>query len=105
MIQEYLRSIVRYSISIYSQVKEISVKGKHDEWSLQDEANYELLDQEIIEAMLHAERMCAFRKQDTTPWTSSISKTTHTIRYWDARLAIKGVRGIHGVILNYYLAH
>jgi hypothetical protein len=55
--------------------------------------------------MLHAECMCAFRKQHVTPLTESISKATHTIRYWDARLARKGVRDIHDVVLNYYLAH
>jgi hypothetical protein len=33
--------------NIYRRVKEISVKGKHDEWSLQDEATYELLEREI----------------------------------------------------------
>jgi hypothetical protein len=48
--------------NIYRRVKEISVQGNNDEWSLQDEAAYELLDKEITEAMLHAERMCAFRK-------------------------------------------
>jgi hypothetical protein len=33
--------------NIYRRVKEISVKGNHDEWSLQDEAAYKLLDREI----------------------------------------------------------
>jgi hypothetical protein len=83
--------------------KEIAVKVKHDEWILQDEAAYELLDREITEAMLHAERMHAFWKQYATPWTESSSKATHTIRYWDVRLAIKGVPDIHDFILNYYL--
>jgi hypothetical protein len=55
--------------------------------------------------MLHAERMCAFRKQHGTPWSASISKATHSIRYWDARLARKGVRNNQDVILSYYLAH
>jgi hypothetical protein len=36
--------------NIYRRVKEISVKVKHDEWSLQDEADYELLGREITEA-------------------------------------------------------
>jgi hypothetical protein len=55
--------------------------------------------------MLHSERMCAFRKQHATPWTASISKATHTIRYWYARLARKVVRENQDVILNCYLAH
>jgi hypothetical protein len=55
--------------------------------------------------MLHVERMCAFRKQHAKPRTSSISKATHTIRYGDAKLAIKGVRDIRDAILNYYLEH
>jgi hypothetical protein len=86
-------------------IKTISVKGKHDEWSLHDESAYELFDREITEAMLHAERMCAFWKQHARPWTEKIRKATHTIRYWDARLMRKGVRYIDHVILNYYLAH
>jgi hypothetical protein len=91
--------------NIYRWVKEISVQGNGDEWSLQDEAACELLDKEITEAMLHAERMCAFRKQHTTPWTAYISKATFTIRYWDARLARKGVRDNQDAILNYCLAN
>jgi hypothetical protein len=83
----------------------MSVKSNDDEWSLQDEAAYEMLDKEITEAMLHAERMCAFQKQHVTHWTASMSKATHTIRYWDVRLAIKGVRDNQDVILNYYLEH
>jgi G:T-mismatch repair DNA endonuclease (very short patch repair protein) len=61
---------------------------------------YELLDRETTEEMLHTERICAFWKQHATPWTASISKATHNIRYWDARLARKCVRDIHDVILN-----
>jgi hypothetical protein len=34
-----------------------------------------------------------------------MSKATHTIRYWDVRLARKSVRDNQDVILNYYLAH
>jgi hypothetical protein len=107
-ISEEYRKIIHKKFkchNIYRQVKEISVQGKDDEWSLQDEAAYELLDKEITEAMLHAERMCAFRKQHATPWTASISKATHTIRYGDARLARKGVRDNQDAILNYYLAN
>jgi hypothetical protein len=89
--------------NIHRRVKEISVQGKDDEWSMQDEAAYELLNKDITEAMLRAERMCAFRKQHATPWTASISKATHTIRYWDARLARKGVHDNQYAILNYYL--
>jgi hypothetical protein len=63
------------------------------------------LDNDITEAVLHVERMCAFRKQQTKPRTASISKATHTIRYWDARLARKVVHENQDVILNYYLAH
>jgi hypothetical protein len=91
--------------NIYRRVKEISVKVNGDEWSFQNEADYEMLDKEITEAMLHAERMCAFQKQHATPWTASMSKATHTIRYWGVRLAIKGVRDTQDAILNYYLAH
>jgi hypothetical protein len=60
---------------------------------------------EITKAMLHAARICAFWKQHATPWTASINKATHTIRYWDIRLAIKGIRNNRDAILNYYLAH
>jgi hypothetical protein len=55
------------SHNIYRRVKEISVQGNHDEWSLQDESAYELLDREITKAMLDTERMCALRKQHATP--------------------------------------
>jgi hypothetical protein len=63
------------------------------------------LDKEITEVMLHAERMCAFWKQYAIPWTASISKATHSTRYWDTRLARKGVCNNQDKILNYYLAH
>jgi hypothetical protein len=107
-ISEEYRKILQKKFechNIYRWVREISVRGKNNEWSLQDEAAYELLDKEINEAMLHTERMCASRKQQATSWKASISKATHTIRYWDARLARKGVRDNQDVIINYYLAH
>jgi hypothetical protein len=91
--------------NIYRWVIEITAKGNGDECSLQDEDAYEMLDKDITEAMLHAERMCAFRKQHATLWTASMSKATNTIRYWDVRLERKGVHDTQDVILNYYLAH
>jgi hypothetical protein len=59
MIHESRKSTAKYFISNsnvtpYTNVKEIPVQGNNDEWSLQDEAAYELLDKDITEAMLHA---------------------------------------------------
>jgi hypothetical protein len=70
MILEEYRKILHTQFkchNIYHRVKEIPVKGKHKDWSLHDEAAYELLDREITEAMLHAERMYAFWKQHSAP--------------------------------------
>jgi hypothetical protein len=86
MIQEFWKSIVKYSISNSNvtayiggekkfQFGEITMNGV---CRMRRQA-YELLDKDITDAMLHAERMCVFRKQHATPWAASISKATHTI--------------------------
>jgi hypothetical protein len=52
-----------------------------------DETIYEKLDADISEAMKHAERMCNLHKARATPCSKSLGQATHTIRYWDARIA------------------
>jgi hypothetical protein len=42
--------------------------------------------------MKHAERMCNLHKAHATPWAKSLGQATHTIRYWDARIARRGTR-------------
>jgi hypothetical protein len=76
--------------NVYRRVKNISVKGKDETWSLMDETIYEKLDENILEAMNHAERMCNLHKAHTTPWENSLGRATHAIRYWDARIARRG---------------
>jgi hypothetical protein len=41
--------------NIYRQVKKISARGKESLWNLEDESLYETLDDDISEAMKHAE--------------------------------------------------
>jgi hypothetical protein len=57
-----------------------------------DETIYEKLDEDISEAMKHAERTCNLHKAHATPWEKSSGQETHTIRYWDARIAHRGNR-------------
>jgi hypothetical protein len=44
---------------IYQCVKKISERGKTDDWSLEDEHAYEILDHEITTAMLRAAEKCS----------------------------------------------
>jgi hypothetical protein len=78
--------------NVYRRVKEISVRGKDETWNLMDETIYEKLDTDISEAMKHAERMCNLHKARATPWAKSLSQATHTIRYWDMRIARRGTQ-------------
>jgi hypothetical protein len=57
-----------------------------------DETIYEKLDADISEAMKHVERMCNLYKAHATPWEKSLGQATHTIRYWDTRIARCGTR-------------
>jgi hypothetical protein len=54
--------------NVYRRVKEISVRGKDETWNLMDEAIYEKLDADILEAMKHADRMCNLHKALATTW-------------------------------------
>jgi hypothetical protein len=78
--------------NVYRRVKEISVRGKYETWNLMDETIYEKLDSDISEAMKHAEQMCNLHKVYATPWENSLGQATHTIRYWDTRIAQHGTR-------------
>jgi hypothetical protein len=88
---------------VYRRIKEISVRGKDNTWNLMDETIYEKLDADISEAMKHAERMCNLHKAHATPWEKSLFQATHTIRYWDARIARRGTREYDDEVINYYL--
>jgi hypothetical protein len=70
----------------------ISLRGKDSTWNLEDKSVYEKLDDEIYEAMKHAERMCNIHKVHATPWTKSLGQATHYIHYWDARIIRRGIR-------------
>jgi hypothetical protein len=89
--------------NVYRRVKEISVRGKDETWSLMDETIYEKLNADISEAMKHAERMCNLHKAHATPWAKSLGQATHTIRSWDARIARCGTQEYDDEVINYYL--
>jgi hypothetical protein len=84
-------------------VKKISLRGKDSTWNIEDENIYIKLDDEISEAMKHAERKCNIRKAHATPWTKSLGQGTYSIRYWDARIIRCGIRNNDDTVLNYYL--
>jgi hypothetical protein len=69
-----------------------------------DETIYEKLDEDISEAIKHAEQMCNLHKAHVTPWEKSFGQAAHTIRYWDARIARRCNREYDDEVLNYYLS-
>jgi hypothetical protein len=72
--------------NVYRRVKKISMRGKDFTWNLEDDSVYENLDNDISEAMKHAECKCKIHKAHATPWTKSLGQATHSIQYWDARI-------------------
>jgi hypothetical protein len=82
---------------LYRRVKDIS----DETWNLMDETIYEKLDADISEAMKHADRMCNLHKSHATPWAKSLGQATHTIMYWDARIARRGTREYDDDVINY----
>jgi hypothetical protein len=84
-------------------VKKISLRGKDSTWNIEDESVYEKLDDDISEAMKHAERMCNIHKSHATPWTKSLGQATHSIRHRDAQNIRCDIRDIYDAVLNYYL--
>jgi hypothetical protein len=68
-----------------------------------DETIYEKLDEDISEAMKHTEQMCNLHKAHATLWAKSLGQVTHTIRYWDARIARCGNQEYDDEVINYYL--
>jgi hypothetical protein len=90
--------------NVYRRVKEISVRGKDEKWNIMDEKIYEKLYADIPEAMKHAERMRNLHTVHATPWAKSLGQATHTIRYWDARIARCGTQEYDDEVINYYLS-
>jgi hypothetical protein len=91
--------------NIYDRVKKIFERGKADDWSHEDELDYETLDRDITSAMLRAAEKCSIRKHHDTPWAPSLSKATHAIRYWTKRISKSGIRQADDRVLEYYLEH
>jgi hypothetical protein len=89
--------------NVYRRVKKISLRGKDSTWNLEDESVYENLDDDISEAMKHAERMCNIHKAHATPWTQSLGQATYSIRYWYARIIRCGIRDNDDAVLKFYL--
>jgi hypothetical protein len=85
--------------NVYSRVKKISLQGKDSSWNLEDESVYEKLDDDILEAMKHSERMCYIRKAHAKPWTKSLGQATHSIRYWNAQIIRRGIRNNDDAVL------
>jgi len=55
-------------------------------WTTEHEAAFNVLDQEIIEAKLKAERLCRKLQVRNTPWTPELMQAIQRILYW------KGIR-------------
>jgi hypothetical protein len=90
--------------NVYRRVKKISVRGKDETWNLLDETIYGKLDEDISEAMKHAERMGNLHKAHATPWAKSLGQATHSIRYWDTRIARRGNQEYDDEVPHYYLS-
>jgi hypothetical protein len=91
--------------NIYDRVKEISERGKADDWSNEDERSYETLDRDITAEMLRAAENCTIRKKHDTPWAPSLSKATHAIRYWTQRISKNGIPHTNDSVLDNFLEH
>jgi hypothetical protein len=91
--------------NIYDRVKNISERGKADDWSHEDEIAYETLDRDTTAAMLRAAEKFSIRKHHDTPWARSISKATNAIRYWTKRISKSGIGQADDRVLEYYLEH
>jgi hypothetical protein len=91
--------------NIYECVKKISERDKADDWYHDDELAYEILDRDITALMLRAAGKCSIRKQQDIPWSPSLSKSTHAIRYWTTQISKNGIRYADDCVLEYYLEH
>jgi hypothetical protein len=91
--------------NIYDRVQKISKRGKADDWSNEDERCYKILDRDITAAMLRATEKFIIRKQHDTPWSPSLSKATHAIRYWRRRISNSGILHINDSVLDHFLEH
>jgi hypothetical protein len=89
--------------NVYRRVKKISLRGKDSPCNLEDESVYKNLDEDISEAMKHADRMYNIKKSHATPWKKSLGQETHSIHYWDARIISRDIRNNDDAVLNYYL--
>jgi hypothetical protein len=86
--------------NIYDRVQKISKRGKADDWSNEDKRCYEIIDRDITASMLRAAEKCTIRKQHDTPWSPSLSKATHAIRYWTRQISKNGIRHIDDFLMR-----
>jgi hypothetical protein len=90
--------------SIYKRVQSIAARGKKEDWTMEDENMYKVIDRDITRSMLSAAKKCNVRKMHTRPWSPAIGLATHAIRYWDVRIKHKGNRNPMSGVMNYYLS-
>jgi hypothetical protein len=91
--------------NIYEGVKNISERDKADNWSHEDELAYRILDHDITVEIMRAAEKFSIRKQHDASWAPSLSKSTHTIRYWTTRISKNGIQYAEDCVLEYYLEH
>jgi hypothetical protein len=76
--------------NIYKRMQSIATRGKKEDWTMDDENQYEAIDRDITRSMLSAAKQSNPRKMHTEPWSPAIGLATNVIQYWDARIKHKG---------------
>jgi hypothetical protein len=54
--------------TIYKRVQSIATRGKKDDWTMEDENQYEAIERDITRLMLSAAKQCNLNKMNTDPW-------------------------------------
>jgi hypothetical protein len=103
---EYIQQLHRLFTghNVYRRVNIIMEGSKTDDWTIEDESDYNNINRGIKRSMLSAAKKCGNRSKKRTPWSPALGMATQAFRYWDIRIKMKGERNPRDMVLNYYLS-
>jgi hypothetical protein len=83
-------------------MQSIETRGNTEDWTMDDENQYDAIDRNITRSMLSTANQCNLRKMHIKQWSPAIGLAKNANQYWDARIKHKADRNPTSGVLNYY---
>jgi len=89
---------------VEEKVEQLYMMARTDQWTAQQEADYNALDAQLTTAKLEAERQCRKICAGRTPWTLAITQAIQRILYWKGIAKRRNDRKISTTVLKRWAA-